>query len=65
MERKSKQQESSLEKLIEILNIVELDFECLSCNKVKGSFLKDLTGRMKKKVNQPTETSTSFNKPSK
>jgi len=43
-------QEESLDKLISILKIVELDFECLSCDKIKTDFLEDLTTRLQKKI---------------
>jgi hypothetical protein len=50
MESKTINQEESLSKLISILKIVELDFECLSCDKVKSGFLNDLTNRLQKKI---------------
>lgn len=47
--------ETSLSKLIDILKIVELDFECLSCSKIKPDFLEDLTGRITKKIKEGTK----------
>lgn len=47
--------EKSLNKLIEILKIVDLDFECLSCNKIKSGFLNDLTSRLHQKILDRTD----------
>lgn len=56
-------QEKSLNKLIDILKIVELDFECLSCSKIKPGFLKDLTGRLEKTILKKEEKDSGFNRP--
>ena len=50
MDSENIDKEKSLTKLIEILKIVDLDFECLSCNKIRGGFLNDLTSRLQHKV---------------
>lgn len=36
-------------KLLKILSVVELDFECLSCNQVRPDFLSELKDRLKSK----------------
>ena len=56
-------QEKSLNKLIDILKIVELDFECLSCSKIKPGFLKDLTGRLEKTILNKDQKEPDFIKP--
>ena len=56
MNSKQNVNEISLNKLIGILKIVELDFECLSCNKIKPNFLEDLTGRITKKIKDKAKT---------
>lgn len=50
MNNEKMDKEKSLNKLIEILKIVDLDFECLNCNKIKTGFLDDLTHRLHRKI---------------
>lgn len=51
--------DASINKLIDILRIVDLDFECLSCNKIKPSFLDDLTKRISRKIRGHSPASSS------
>lgn len=62
MDKKAINQEESLNKLISILKIVELDFECLSCDQVKSGFLNDLTSRLQNKILNRDSSSNSKKK---
>lgn len=46
MDRNEDGTPEALRKLFSILNIMALDIECLSCNKVRPSFLQDMKRRM-------------------
>lgn len=65
MKQEKNDKEESLKKLIDILKIVELDFECLGCNKIKTGFLHDLTERLQKTILKKDTDESGFIKPGK